>query len=565
MEELFGSIIGQSIGHLNIILVLGIALFFGTAGAKIFQKLRIPQVVGYIVIGLLIGQSFLSIINAETIKQMSQFNMFALGIIGFMIGGELKLDIFRKYGKQFMTILLCEGIFAFIIVTALTTFICHLFMPGWSESLAVGLVLGAISSATAPAATVDVLWEYKTRGILTRTVLAIVALDDGLALLLYGFASSAAGALTGTGHGSLAKNIIMPVYEIFGAIILGAATGWLLILALKYIREHDKVLTFTIAAVLLIIGLSLVLKVESILAAMVLGATIVNFLPRRSKSTFELMGKFAPPIYVLFFVLVGAGLQIRSIEKWVLLLAVVYVAGRTIGKISGSWFGATISNSPSVVRKYLGLCLFSQAGVAVGLSILASHRFEGGIGEVIILVVTTSTFLVQMIGPGFVKLGVKRAGEVGMNITEEDLVQEYNVGQVMETDTATIKDSTSMDAILEFFSRSDHTYYPVVDKDNNLTGNISISGIKKLFEVRKAADWLLACDVMEPVVDTATRDEPLDKVMENMKLYNLENVCVLESGSNKLVGILNYRALNLKLSTEVLRRKKAADDYLQVV
>ena len=152
-----------------------------------------------------------------------------------------------------------------------------------------------------------------------------------------------------------------------------------------------------------------------------------------------------------------------------------------------------------------------------------------------------------------------------MNITEEDLVQEYNVGQVMETDTATIKDSTSMDAILEFFSRSDHTYYPVVDKDNNLTGNISISGIKKLFEVRKAADWLLACDVMEPVVDTATRDEPLDKVMENMKLYNLENVCVLESGSNKLVGILNYRALNLKLSTEVLRRKKAADDYLQVV
>ncbi len=202
---------------LDLLLVLGIAVFGGTVGAKVFQRLKIPQVVGYIVIGILIGGSVFNLVDRQVIRSFLPFNFFALGIIGFMIGGELKHELFKKYGRQFTTILFAEGLFAFLIVAVLTTLVAALFTGNWHSSLAFGLVLGAISSATAPAATVAVLWEYKTRGILTRTILGIVSLDDGLALFLYGFASSVSGRLLGNGQSGLVSSLILPVWEIVGA------------------------------------------------------------------------------------------------------------------------------------------------------------------------------------------------------------------------------------------------------------------------------------------------------------------------------------------------------------
>jgi len=551
----------EAIYHLNVLLVLGIAVFGGTVGARVFQKLRIPQVVGYIVVGVLIGEPLLKFVDAHTVKMLSPFSMFALGIIGFMIGGELRYEVFKKYGKQFFAIMLSEGLFAFAIVTVLTTLIGYLFTGSWQNSIALGLVLGAISSATAPAATVDVLWEYKTRGILTRTVLAIVALDDGLALLLYALASSIAGALMGQGNGSLLKNIAIPFWEIIGAVVLGVLAALLLIFLLKYVKGQDKILTFTVALVILTVGLSMALGVESILAAMVLGATISNFLPRRSQSSFELLGKFSPPIYVLFFVLVGAQLELGNMPFWVVALALVYVFGRTVGKISGSWFGAKVSNSPHSVRKYLGLCLFSQAGVAIGLSILASHRFEGNIGDAVILIITATTFLVQIIGPPCVKLAVKKAGEVGMNVTEEDLIKTYEVRDVMNAEPTSIAQDLPLQQILEAFSTSDSVYYPVIDDQSRLVGIITIADIKEMFANRDVAGWLLACDVAEPVLDKTTLKTPLEEAMERMRRYNLENMPVVVSeDSDKLVGVLDHSKALRKISAEVLHRRRVADE-----
>ena len=184
MTGLLDNLLAQGIEHLNIILLMGLAIFFGTAGAGIFQKFRIPQVVGYVVIGLIIGESGLNLIGRDTVETLSSFNMFALGIIGFMIGGELRREVFKKYGKQFFVILFSEGLAAFILVALLSGIATWYFTRSFHTSIAIALVLGAIASATAPAATVNVLWEYKSRGPLTSTVLAIVALDDGLSLLL---------------------------------------------------------------------------------------------------------------------------------------------------------------------------------------------------------------------------------------------------------------------------------------------------------------------------------------------------------------------------------------------
>ena len=194
MTEILNSVLGNiSVHHLNILFLLGIALLGGTIGGRIFQKLHIPKVVGYITIGILIGQSGLKLITIDTIHSLKPLNYFALGLIGFMIGGELKKEVITKYGKQFMLILLSEGIGAFVAV-ALFIAIAGIFIFGnFTNGLALGLLLGAIASATAPAATTSVLWEYRTRGPLTRIVLGIVALDDGLALLLFSIAAFSAG------------------------------------------------------------------------------------------------------------------------------------------------------------------------------------------------------------------------------------------------------------------------------------------------------------------------------------------------------------------------------------
>jgi Kef-type K+ transport system membrane component KefB len=547
--------------HLNLILLLGIAVFFGTAGARLFQKLHIPQVVGYIVIGLLLGGSVLNIVDIDVVMSLSPFNMLALGIIGFTIGRELELDMFRRYGRQFLVILISEGVFAFLMVGLLTTVGAYLFTHDVHRSLAMGVVLGAISSATAPAATVDVLWEYKTRGILTRTILAIVALDDGLALLLYGFAGSFAAVLLGGGRGNWAMNLLMPFWEIFGAVALGLGIGLILVFIAGRIEDPDKVLAFTLSSIMLGVGLSILLRVEAILTTMTLGATLVNFLPRRSKDVFDVVVKFSPPIYILFFVLVGARLQVTGIPAWIIVLAVVYVFGRTLGKISGSWFGSYVSKAPEKVRRYLGLCLFSQAGVAIGLSILASERFGGTIGEAIILIVTSTTFLVQIIGPPFVKLGVKKAGEIGMNITEEDLVKTYTVADVMDTQHVTIPDHTPVREIIKIFGRTKNFFYPVLDKNNNVTGAMTIDSIRNTFANQELHDWLLAMDVAEPIVAKVTSETPLAEAFETAKHFDVEHLPVVSSSSeDKSVGVLDCREARRQLSAEVLSRQEEADN-----
>jgi NhaP-type Na+/H+ or K+/H+ antiporter len=216
------------ISHLPALLVVGLAIFFGTIGAKIFQRLRIPQVVGYICIGLIVGRSGFHIIDAAAIKNLEPFNFFALGVIGFLIGGELHRDVFRKYGMQFFKILLAEGLGAFVVVGVGTGLVVWLAHGDVATAVAIGLLLGAISSATAPAATVDVLWEYKALGVLTTMVFAIVALDDGLALALYGVASSVAENVTGKGTGTVWIVMGKIAYELLGAVCLGVLAGLIL-------------------------------------------------------------------------------------------------------------------------------------------------------------------------------------------------------------------------------------------------------------------------------------------------------------------------------------------------
>ena len=549
------------VGQLSLVLLFGVVVLGGTFGARLFQRVHIPQVVGCIIIGILLGGDVLGVISDETVELLRPFTMFALGVIGFMIGGELRGDVFKKYGKQFFVILFSQGLGAFLLVSAGSSLVSWFITGDLRLSMAIGLVLGAIASATAPAATVNVLWEYKTRGPLTAAILAIVALDDALALLLYRGASTGAEVLVGTGHGSVLRAVLLLLGEILGTIFLGFLAGVVLYYLLKFVRAEDKILSFSISSLLLVVGVSEIGGVDPILPSMVLGITIANLSPRRSKGIFELIKKFSPPIYVSFFVLAGAHMRFDKVAGWVLVMIFVYVLLRAVGKILGSWFGAKYSGAPLVVRKYLGICLLPQAGVAIGLVILASGQFESSLGHEIIMVVMMATFLMEIFGPMLVKVGVKGAGEVGLNITEEDLIKTYKVGDVMESEPTSIAEDLPLHQILEVFSTSDSVYYPVIDSGSQITGKITIAGIKEMFANQDVAGWLLACDVAEPVIDKTTSEKSLEEVVELMRRYDLEHIPVVaDEKSNKLVGVLDYRRVLRKISAEVLHRRKQADE-----
>lgn len=394
---------------INLVLLLGISVLLGLFGAKLFEWLKIPRVVGYIIIGLLLGDSFTHIIPLDLVRALSPLTNLALALIGLMVGGELKKSVFQRFGRQMFAILCAEGLAAFGLVALLVSL--------FSGKLYLGLVLGALASATAPAATVDVLWEYKSRGPLTTTILGIVALDDGLALILFGFAIAFARVLLEGGALSWSNGVGQPLLEIFGSLGLGLAVGWGMTFVLRRVQDKEDLLPLVLGAVLLIGGLVHLLDLSLILAAMALGVTLANLAPNSSRRAFETVQEFALPIYILFFVLVGARLQIGLLPQMGL-LGLLYVLGRTAGKMGGVWLGGTLSNAPPSVRKYLGYALFSQAGVAVGLALAVAQEFSQStpaaqeMGTFVVNVIAATTFLVQIIGPPFVKFAISRAGEI---------------------------------------------------------------------------------------------------------------------------------------------------------
>ena len=543
--------------HLNALFLLGLILFTGTVGGRILQKLRIPQVVGYIIAGILLGHSGLDIINKDVIEALAPFNYFALGIIGFMIGGELKTDVFRRYGKQFIAILLAEGVTAFIVVFVLVGLLGSIVFGNPAYFWALGLLLGAIASATAPAATTDVLWEYKARGPLTTTVLGIVALDDALALMLFAIAASIVPGMLGA-HASLLSAIARPVYEIGAGVIVGAVFSIILVKLLRRYVEKDKILVFSLCSILFALGSALIMEIDMLLAAMVMGMVLVNQEKRLSKEVFKLVSGFATPFYILFFVLVGAKFDLHATTASAVFIAVIYLFGRTFGKMTGAYFGAKFSGAPASVVRYLPYCLFSQAGVAIGLSILASQIFPGAIGSSIIVIVTLTTFVVQLLGPSCVKYAVIRAQEAGLNVTEEDLLLKTTVGQIMDKNPPHVYENIQIRDILNIFSKSNYRTYPVIDKGKKLKGVITLESIRQSLAHAEIGSLVLAHDIMETAVlrgiNTASSLLEAEEVIDK---YNVNYLPIVDK-KLILLGFLEKEAIHRFVSSRLIEAEKKA-------
>lgn len=543
--------------HTNVLLLIGVGICTGALGAKLVQMLHVPKIVGYILIGVALGP-LLGIISEEAVEFLEPFNTFALGVIGFLIGGELKRDIFTRFGRQVFTILLFEGGVAFLLVSLLS-FLALWSFWAWHEALAAAVVFGAICAATDPASTMNVLWEFKTRGPLTTLLTAIVALDDALALILYITSVSLAGFLTGHAEAGFLATILYSMREVFGSLAMGAGIGSLLNWVVRRTDDDERTLIFTISGIALAIGAATALHLDTILSSMACGVTLVNLSPRRSGRSFDLIQRLSPPIYVLFFVIIGARLKVH-LSGIIALLASTYIVGSVVGKTAGSYVGAAYSKAVPSVKKYLGLCLYQQGTIAIALLIMASRRFEGDTREIMLSVIVAGVFVLQLIGPLCTKVGVKKAGETGMNVREEDLIKAYTVGDVTDTEVPVIAAGMSLSEVIQLVSQTRSTYYSVVDADGKVIGAITMDGIRSTFATQELNDWLVALDIVEPLLRTTTPETPLSEAMETLRDLDAEQLPVVRAkNGDGYVGILDHRSVQRRLSAEVLAKQKEAD------
>lgn len=386
---------------LNTLTYLAICIFAGLIAGKIVKQVTLPNVTGYLIIGIIIGPCCLKIIPRDVVDSFGLISEMALGFIAFSIGGEFKLDYLKKIGKAPIVIAFLESFTAVLFVDVALIATGH--------SVPFSLCLGAIAAATAPAATLMVVRQYKANGPVTKTLLPVVAIDDATALMAFGISVAVAKSLTSTSDANLIATLLDPVWEIGGAIVFGGILGVGLAFLTRFYHSRSNRLSGAIAFVFICEGVCDMAGFSSLLACMVLSAVFVNLTNEYDK-VFELVDRMTPPLFMLFFLLSGADLDIYVIPT-VGIVGIIYVIFRVIGKILGSSIGSAISHTEPVVRKWLGFTLIPQAGVAIGLSSIAMQvvpQYGGQIRAVILC----GTVIYELIGPVATKFALMKAGEI---------------------------------------------------------------------------------------------------------------------------------------------------------
>ena len=398
---------------------LGIALLLasGFLVAKICQRFRLPSVTGYILAGVFLGPSGINIINSQSIgSNLDHFTSIALMLISFGIGEHVEL---KKLQDQFRTvawIAACEAIGAFIFVFAavfLTIHFTGIEVDGWQlkNYIALSLLLAAVGLATAPAATLLVTRELKASGPFTASLLAIVAIDNGLAIMIFGFVMAFVQQISGQSGDAFFYAVFINGFATIGkSLLLGIFTGLLLDLVLRNLKSKEEMMTGGLALLLLCSELAGFLNLSPLLAGMAAGFILVNR-AERDVRIFRALNNFEPPIYVMFFTLAGTHLDIRAMGTAGILGAIYFLA-RISGKINGAALGSRIAGAPQNMGRYIGMGLLPQAGVAIGLIFLiAGDPALSAYSAMITPVVLAGVFISELLGPLTVRFAIQQAGE----------------------------------------------------------------------------------------------------------------------------------------------------------
>ena len=415
---LFEHFISSKINELPPLVTIGFLLLASFAGGELASRLKAPRVIGYLVTGILTGIVFKGPLqNIVFLHDLNILTHIALAIIAFSIGGSLELSKIKRLGNQILTITIFQAFGAFLLATIATgvfllitecsfkVYSCFI-----SAYFPFALVIGAISAATAPAATLAIIHEYRAKGPFTTTLLGVVALDDALTIFIYAFAVSIAQSLIGNESVTLANLFAIPAYSVFISIISGLVMGMVLKALIRYIRNREIMLGVIIGGIFLTSGIAEIFKGHAILANMMLGFIVINFVEHHN-DIFSVVESVEEPFFGLFFTLAGTHFDFKLIQT-AGILSLVITLSRFAGKIFGSNIGSKISHAPVNVRKYLGLALLPTAGVTVGLVFDAqAYLGETAFFGIMLSAVLGSVLLNEFMTPFVVKSVLYRCGE----------------------------------------------------------------------------------------------------------------------------------------------------------
>ena len=378
---------------------LGALLLGGLAVEWAGRHLPLPRVTLLILFGVLIGPEVLDLLpTGASERWFEPVTTLALVMVGFLVGERFSIDRLRVRGRAVLTVSVIEALGTALLVT--------LGMLMFGVSLPIALLLGGIAPATAPASTYDVVHESGAEGPFTETLLGVVGVDDAWCLVIFSLAAAAAATLGGEGGGG--EFIVEAVREIGGGILLGVILGLAAGLLTQRIAPGEPTLLEAAAIVLLTAGLATLFELSFVLTAIVLGAVMTN-VARHHDSAFHEIEHLEWPFMLLFFVLAGASLHIEALLG-IGALGLIYVALRVIGKVVGAGLGARMAGAQRAIRDWTGLALMPQAGVALGLALLADQRFPE-LGETLLPLVIASTVVFELLGPAATRMALQRSGE----------------------------------------------------------------------------------------------------------------------------------------------------------
>ena len=409
---------------MSTLLSVSIALLGGLLMTRLFKPLKLPSVTAYLIAGVLIGPYCLGQIgvhglgfdSAEAVHALKLVSDVALGFIAFSIGSEFRMEDLKKIGKQAFVIGIFQALVATLFVD-LALFAVYKLMPG-TLSLAQAITLGAIATATAPAATLMVVRQYKAKGPLTDLLLPIVALDDAVGLIVFAVSFGIAKTL-GSGPIDPVAIIVNPIVEIVCSLILGAIMGWILTQLEKMFNSNTNRLNMTITFVFLTVALSMIefhvgpvhVHFSSLLVCMMLGTIFCNICPL-SHDLMEKSDKWTSPLLALFFVISGAELELSVFSDWaIVVIGIVYIIFRSLGKYCGTFMSAKLTKCTPEICKYLGITLLPQAGVALGMCALAAEGLPGE-GALIRNITLFAVLIYELLGPLFTRMALQAAGDI---------------------------------------------------------------------------------------------------------------------------------------------------------
>jgi Kef-type K+ transport system membrane component KefB len=389
---------------MSTILCLGIILVGALVAEKIVSYLKIPAITSYILLGILLGPYVLNVTGEGLMASSELFSNIVLGFIAFHIGKNFSLENFRRIGKTVLSISLSETLGAWVCVTTGIYFLA-------GQPFHISLVFGAIAAATAPATTMMVIRQYKARGLFTDVLLGTVAIDDAWGIMIFSVSLAIAQIVQ---LGQFSELIIMFVTikaagKIFLSMILGLVMAFLVSKISVYLKRREDVLTFILGAILINTGIALYFHMSPLLSNMFFGAVLVN-IEKTSFRFFDSINDVDWPLYIMFYVLAGAHLEIGLIPT-LGIIGSVYIILRVVGKVGGVYVGSTIAGADSKIKNYMGIALMPQAGVALGLAMLAKVNLPHTGGTILNTIIAT-TVIYEILGPIATRYSLAKAGDV---------------------------------------------------------------------------------------------------------------------------------------------------------